>query len=177
MDRPDAELVEAACRGDLASFGVLYERHYRLAVAIARGRLADRHLAEDAAQEAFAIACRTLRTLRDRERFPHWLGTIVRRTASRLAADRPGHEALLDDAGRGDDPDLRALRQQVRDALELLEPTAREVVVLRYFGGFAYDEIARALDLSAASVHGHLQRARARLARALDAHDPSGARP
>jgi hypothetical protein len=44
----DAELVAAACRGDLASFGRLYERHYRLAVGITRSRLSDGHLAEDA---------------------------------------------------------------------------------------------------------------------------------
>ena len=52
MQRSDAELVAAACRGDLASFGRLYERHYRMAVGIARSRLSDGHLAEDAAQEA-----------------------------------------------------------------------------------------------------------------------------
>jgi hypothetical protein len=54
----DAELVEAACQGNLASFGELYRRHYRMAVGLACSHLADRHLAEDAAQEAFATACR-----------------------------------------------------------------------------------------------------------------------
>lgn len=176
MHRSDAELVVAALRGDPSSFGLLYERHYRLAVGIARARLSDRHLAEDAAQEAFAIACRTLSTLRDHRRFPEWLGTICRRTASRLDADRPPHEPMPDDPECADDPDLRALRVQVQDALQLLEETSREVVVLHYFGGLSYQEIGRALGLSVPGVHGRLQRARGKLAQLLDARDSSGAR-
>ncbi|WP_165222032.1 RNA polymerase sigma factor [Aquisphaera insulae] len=172
----DSQLVEAARRGDLASFGLLYERHYRMAVGIARCRLNDRHLAEDAAQEAFAVACRSLNTLRDPRRFAEWLGTICRRTASRLDADRPPHEPLEAAPEGGDDPDLRALRLQVHEALQSLEETAREVVVLHYFSGLSYQEIGRALGLSVQSVHGRLQRARGKLARALEPHDPSGAR-
>ncbi len=41
------------------SFGRLYERHYRMAVGLAYSRLSDPHLAEDAAQEAFAVAALT----------------------------------------------------------------------------------------------------------------------
>ena len=46
----EAELVEAARRGDLDSFGVLYQRHYAAMVGVAYCVLRDRHLAEDAAQ-------------------------------------------------------------------------------------------------------------------------------
>jgi RNA polymerase sigma-70 factor, ECF subfamily len=166
----------AACRGDLTSFGLLYERHYRMAVGIARGRLSDCHLAEDAAQEAFAIACRRLSTLRDPRRFSQWLGSICRRTASRLDADRPAHEPLPDDPEYADDPDLQVLRLQVQEALQLLEVTSREIVILHYFSGLSYQQIGQALDLSVQSVHGRLQRARSKLARILDAHDSSGAR-
>lgn len=176
MHRSDAELVEAARRGDLSSFGLLYERHYRMAVGIARGRLSDRHLAEDAAQEAFAIACRTLSALRDPRRFPEWLGTICRRTASRLAADRLPREPMPDEPGPADDPALASLRLQVRDALDLLEETSREVVVLHYFSGLSYREIAQALGTSVQGVHGRLQRARSKLASLLGAHDSSGTR-
>ena len=52
MKRSDAELVKAAGDGDVDSFRRLYERHYGLAVGIARTRLWDRHLAEDTAQES-----------------------------------------------------------------------------------------------------------------------------
>lgn len=64
MRRPTgAELVEAACNGDVDSFGELYRRRYAALVGVAYRVLSDRHLAEDAAQEAFAVACRDLEPL------------------------------------------------------------------------------------------------------------------
>jgi RNA polymerase sigma-70 factor (ECF subfamily) len=176
VQRSDAELVEAARRGDQASFGVLFERHYRLAVGIARGRLSDIHLAEDAAQAAFVIALRTLATLRNPRRFSQWLGTICRRTASRMDKRRILHEPLPDDPECADDPDIGTLRLQVQDALQLLEGTAREIVVLYYFSGLTCEEIGRALGLSVQGVHGRLHRARIKLAALLGARDSSGTR-
>ena len=175
MKRPDAELIEAACLGDLTSFGELYERHYRLAVGIARSRLSDSHLAEDAAQEAFAIAFRTLSTLQDHDRFPQWLGTICRRTASRLAEARPVHEPLREGSESSSDFAQAALRGRVQDAVEQLDEVSREIVVLHYFTELSYEEISRMLDLSTQSVHGHLQRSRRKLAQILRVHDHSGA--
>ncbi len=175
MQPTDAELVAAACQGDLASFGRLYERHFRMAVGIARSRLSDGHLAEDAAQEAFAIACRTLAILQDGDSFPQWLGTICRRTASRLAKGQPMHEPLSEDREPTSDCALADLRQQVHEALGQLDETSREIVLLHYFSQLSYDEMSRALGVSTASIHGRLQRARKKLAKELDRDHPSGA--
>ena len=75
-------IVEAAQNGNLESFGLLYERYYGSMAALAFSVLADRHLAEDAAQEAFAVACGELRRLRRRDRFPAWLAYLSKRCAS-----------------------------------------------------------------------------------------------
>lgn len=173
MQPSDAELVAAACQGDLASFGQLYERHYRVAVGIARCRLSDVHLAEDAAQEAFAVACRTLATLQDGDRFPQWLGTICRRTASRLAKGQPVHKPLLEGREPASDFALVILRQQVHEALGQLNETSHEIVLLHYFSGLSYEDIAKVVDLSIPAIHGRLQRARRRLAEILA---PTGAK-
>ena len=174
MQQTDAELVEAACQGDVVSFGRLYERHYRLAVGIAYSRLSDRHLAEDAAQEAFAVVCRTLATLKDGRRFPQWLGTICRRVATRLARSRPRHEPLPEDNALEGVPTTAALRNQIHEALERLDATSREIILLHYFSGQSYEEISRALGLSAQSIHGRLQRARRKLAQELDPDSSEG---
>ncbi len=168
VQRSDAELVEAACLGDLAAFGHLYERHFRMAVGIAYSRLSDRDLAEDAAQEAFALACRTLATLRDPGRFPQWLGAICRRAANRLAKTRPQHTAI-DEECEGKRVSMTATASSaVREAIELLDATSREIVLLHYFSGMSYEEISGVLGRSPQSIHGHLQRARRRLAQELD---------
>lgn len=63
---------------------------------------------------------------------------------------------------------------QVRQALERLSTSAREVIQLHYFSGLSYDEIARVLGISSQAVHGRMQRARRVLARRLSETDEEG---
>jgi RNA polymerase sigma-70 factor, ECF subfamily len=168
LERSDAELVEAACRGDIASFRKLYERHYSMAVAIARSRLSDRHLAEDAAQEAFATACRQLSLLKDGRRFPEWLGTICRRTAGRMARSRRVHGPIdAATVATRQNPDNSGAIARVQKALEQLPASGREVILLHYFTDLSYDEISKALGITPQSVQGRLQRARGALKQQL----------
>jgi RNA polymerase sigma-70 factor (ECF subfamily) len=160
----DSELVKAASQGDLASFGQLYDRYFRMAVGIARSRLSDAHLAEDAAQEAFAVACRALSRLKNPDRFPEWLGTICRRTASRLARKTPAHDQLSADREPASDTKVAELLQHVHELLGQLDLTSREIVMLHYFSGLSYEEISRVTDLSIQAIHGRLQRTRSKLA-------------
>lgn len=149
MERTDAELVEAACRGEIGAFRELYERHYRMAVGIAQGRLSDVHLAEDAAQEAFAVACRELALLKDRRRFPEWLGTISRRTAGRLARSRSNYKPIEDLQLRAPLEATDDSQGRVRQAVERLPPAAREVVLLHYFWSFLRGDCAIAGSFAA----------------------------
>jgi len=80
----DADLVEAAQQGRLDRFGILYERYHNPIVALAYAQLGDKHMAEDATQEVFAIACRDLRSLRERARFGAWLGGICRNICQQM---------------------------------------------------------------------------------------------
>ena len=66
-------MVEAAQNGHLDSFAALYERYYSSMVALAYSVLADIHLAEDAAQQAFVIACHDLPRLKRKDKFAAWL--------------------------------------------------------------------------------------------------------
>lgn len=171
MPLTDAELVEAACGGDVASFQELFERHYPLAVGIARGRLGDVHLAEDVAQEAFQIACRRLAMLNDGRRFPEWLGTICRRVAGRMARSRRNEQPINGElVAEQPMPGENNRLKQLRSIVDRLPASAREVIVLRYFSGLSHEEIARALRLTPESVHGRLQRARRKIADELSHH-------
>ena len=84
LEHSDAVLVEAAQQGRLESFGALYQRYHNPIVALAYAQLGDKHSAEDAAQEVFAIACRDLRSLRDRDKFGAWLGGICRNVTKQM---------------------------------------------------------------------------------------------
>ena len=163
-----------ARRGDLASFGQLYERHYGSMVGVAYAVLADRHLAEDAAQEAFAVACRDLPRLRHAERFAGWLRSVCRNVARDMAAAR----ARSVPADRGESPEDAPSRQSpgvdaagaseakelVQQAVMRLEAESREAVLLHYFSGLSYEEIGRVMGISVQAVHGRLKRARRKIA-------------
>jgi RNA polymerase sigma-70 factor, ECF subfamily len=163
----DAELVEAARNGDVSGFGELYRRHYAAAVGIAYCAVSDHHLAEDTAQEAFAIACRDLRRLRRAEKFAPWLHAICRKVARRLAKSRLRHPLPTDvgaAADSGNDDDRAEL---VRQSVRRLPEKAREVILLHYFSGLTHEQVAAALGASPQAVHGRLLRARRRMAEDL----------
>jgi RNA polymerase sigma-70 factor (ECF subfamily) len=163
----EVELVEAALTGDVDSFGELYRRHYTAVVGAAYCVVGDRHLAEDAAQEAFAVACRHLPRLRRADKFACWIRSIGKRVAGRMARSRreselPPETAAPSTAHAGHDgSDL------VHQAVLHLPSAAREVIVLHYFTGLTHKQIAAMLDVSPEAVHGRLVRARRKLADAL----------
>ena len=162
-DKNNAELIKAVLKGDLTSFGCLYERHYAMVLGLARSRVGDLHLAEDAAQEAFAIAYRTLSSLNDHSRFKQWLGTICRRCASKVAESRLDIWSISSEHEPACDPSQQALREHVREVINRLDETARELVMLHYFSGLSYQEIAEIVELSPQAIHGRLQRIRREL--------------
>jgi RNA polymerase sigma-70 factor, ECF subfamily len=171
VEHSDAELVKLACGGDIDSFRQLYERYYGMAVGVARSRVADLHLAEDAAQEAFAVACRRLYSLRQGERFAAWLAAICRRTATRLARAQGNGVPLNVEPVSPNDEESHAATARVNRAMERLSASGREVIQLHYFSGLSHEQIARTLNISPQAVHGRLQRARRILAKRLGTSD------
>jgi RNA polymerase sigma-70 factor (ECF subfamily) len=158
----DDILVKAACRGDVDSFAELYQRHLAMALGIAYCQLSDRALAEDAAQESFAEACRNLQKLRDGRKFPHWLAAICRRIAGRMKKARRHHGPLVEQeqvARANDDESYEVIRA----AVERLPQVSKEVIVLRYFSESTHEQIAHALNITPAAVHGRLTRAKEQL--------------
>jgi RNA polymerase sigma-70 factor (ECF subfamily) len=168
--KSDAELVESARRGDIDGFGELYRRHYGGMVGIAYALLADRHAAEDAAQEAFAVACRDLPRLRDADRFPAWLSAICRNVARGMAASAARRVAMEAAASGAEEatPAEREIVEFVRQSVVRLPAAHREAVMLHYFSGLSHEEAARVLGVTPQAVHGRLQRARRAIAKDLN---------
>jgi len=167
-EKPDHELVLAALRGDVDGFVTLCHRYYRPLVTIARAVVGDGHLAEDAAQEPLAKACRHLGDLQDPARFGAWLATICRRQAADLLRRRPGHESLgaRDVAAAQPDPDAEV--DALRAAIDQLPAASRELLYLRYRSDLSYEAIASLLDTTPEAVHGRLRRTKLELRRLLE---------
>lgn len=161
-DTNETDAIAAACRGDVNALAGLYERHYATMVWVAYAVLLDRSLAEDAAQQAFATACRKMRSLRQADRFRSWLTTICHNTAQDMARARRREAALqkraVNEARVASD--ANGFDQAVKEAVDSLPVMYREVVVLHYYNGMSYQEIESALGVSGDTVKGRLARAR-----------------
>lgn len=165
-DELETALAESAARGDLESFGELCRRYYAPMVAVAYSVLADQHLAQDAAQEAFAKALVALPRLREPQRFAFWLARICRNVAMDML--RKKAPCCSDDLGHV--PDRRRESENdgaVRRAMAKLPAAARELLVLKYYDNLPCEQIASVLDTTNGSVRGRLLRAKRKLARLL----------
>jgi RNA polymerase sigma-70 factor (ECF subfamily) len=169
----DTNLVAAALQGDAESFSRLCERHYPALVAIAYAQLADRGLAEDAAQEALLVAYRDIARLKEIGRFLPWLAAICRNTAIDLAKARARERRTgIEDCG----PVADLCHQEndtvavVREIIFGLPPDVRGVILLRYYNGMTYGQIASLLGVSEEAVNGKLRRARSAIRQQLQRH-------
>ena len=163
----ETQLVEAAQDGHLESFGILYERYHSAMVALAYSVLADRDLANDAAQETFAIACQKLDTLRRRDKFAGWLGSICRNVARSILRSKGKTAAVnfQERAKKQNGEDAR--RYMIRQAVWKLRSADRELIVMRYYNGFSQAQISNVLDISPSAVNGRLFRAKQKIAKYL----------
>lgn len=163
----DEVLVEAARKGHLESFGVLYERYHSAMVALAYSVLGDKDLADDAAQETFATACYKLGTLRRSDKFAGWLASICRNTARNILRSKRKTEAG-DFQKRTENEDIEEHRRDlIREAVWKLRSADRELIVMRYYDGFSQAQISNVLEISPSAVNGRLFRAKQKIAKYL----------
>jgi RNA polymerase sigma-70 factor (ECF subfamily) len=185
----DRSIVAAVLDGDRDAFRRLVDREGPSVVRACHRILGDLAEAEDAAQEAFVTAYRSLGTWRADGPFGAWLTRIAVRIALREAGRRrtvtwidpvrdPGSGPIAGPAERAAERDaiaaapttdpasltLRAERaHEVRAAVTSLPEPYREVVALRFFGDASLDEIARVTGRPLGTVKTHLHRGLARL--------------
>jgi RNA polymerase sigma-70 factor (ECF subfamily) len=166
-DKSETKLVEAAFGGDIEGFGKLCRRYYPALVAVGYSVLGDHQLAEDAAQESFARALINLKNLRNRTKFVPWLAAICRNVAKDMVATkaRQINTGDFSQAARNNNHDDS--RRQIRQAIDQLSISAKELIVLRYYNGLSYEEISSVLGISKATINGRLTRAKRKMAKYL----------
>jgi len=158
-------LVEAAIEGNTGSFIELCQRYYPAMVAIAHSVLSDRHLAEDAAQEAFAKACLKLPELKKKDRFAWWIGAICRNIARDMARARKKMDRIKDYSMiTANSQQEDELIEPVTEAIRGLSDCEREVIFLRYYEDLTYECISIVLGISKSAIDGRLRRAKKKIA-------------
>jgi RNA polymerase sigma-70 factor (ECF subfamily) len=186
----EAQFIERLKRGDAAAFetlvnersGEIYGLLYRLTESSEEAR--------DLTQETFLRAFQSIGHFRGDSDVRTWIYRIAinqarnrwrwwrrRRRDSTVSIDAPQVIDQVSMIGtlrsdNGSDPEKDALAHEreraLLKALSSLKRVYRETVVLRDIEGFAYEEIAVALEISVGTVKSRLSRGRQELRRKLE---------
>lgn len=162
-------LLRAGRGGDTAALEQLLARHTRALYGLCRAMLAQPDDAEDAVQETFLRALRSLHRFRGDCRFRTWLLRIaVNVCHDWKAARRPTEPWEEEQHGTIPDavtPETTVLRRMgIASALASLLPRHRTLILLKVREGWSVAEIATAMGWSEKRVENELSRARRALA-------------
>lgn len=167
-------LVARIVAGDDVALASLYERHASYVFALAQHVCRDRALAEDVTQEVFVHVWQRADTYdAARASLRAWLGVLTHRRcvdrirseeARRRREDRDHRRAVPTGAAVDEDV-LRTLSaQQLTAALATLPEEQRRCLVLAYFEGQTFKEVAVSLGIPEGTAKSRIRLALAKLA-------------
>ena len=166
-DFSDQLLVQHILQGDSACFEVFCKRYYASLQAVAYAVLMDSHLAEDAAQETLAFACRNFLKLRKPEKVGSWLAAICRNIAKDMLKQQAKPKQLDRTETVRVSKESDEIGNRVQQAIGQLPLPLREVVLMRYFDSMSYQQMSKILGLSEQAVNGRLRRAKKKIEKIL----------
>jgi RNA polymerase sigma-70 factor (ECF subfamily) len=181
----DESLLARLRAGERDVFGTLVRRYERELFGYLRRYLGDDDLADDVFQNTFVQVFLKIKQYEPGRPARPWLYAIATNQAidalrrrNRRADQRADAAVTADEDGQprplfellpapGDGPpdtaDRAEQRELVRAAVDRLPDLLRQVVVLAYFQGLKYRDIAEALDIPVGTVKSRLHAALARL--------------
>lgn len=172
----DATLLALIARGDVMALGRLYDRYAPIVFPVALRILRSRAEAEDALHDAFVMVHqRASQYEPSRGSVSSWLVTLVRNLCIDRARRKQRQRKLSDQqqqepqaaTAMAAPPDAlvaaAADRDRVRRALDTLPAEQRETLLIAFFEGLSYPEIAERAGIPLGTVKARAARAIAAL--------------
>lgn len=175
MQETEAVWLVRVQNGDQQAFTHIVEAYQKPVYNLCYRMLNNAEDAEDAAQETFLRAYRSINQFDHSRQFSTWLLSIaahycidqIRKNRMTIISleDQPNQE--IPDKLPGPESTLSKREEQdrMRLLLEKLNPTDRASVIMYYWYNYSYNEIAQSLSLSESAVKSRLHRARKEMAR------------
>ena len=165
-----------------ASFGALYQHHYRAIAGAIYRRTGDPDLTEDLTSDVFLAAYRSI----DTYRCTHipvrvWLLRIATNRVNRWARRRTGLRAILGRLARSTPTHAprpaQADHAEARSALLALPADYQTVLSLHHLEGMSLEVVSLVLACPVSTAKSRLTRARAALRRRLESRPANGDHP
>jgi RNA polymerase sigma factor, sigma-70 family len=156
-----AALLRATARGDHAAFAAVYDTTAAIVYGAVRRVLRDPGQSDEVTQEVLLEAWRTAARFDPAKGSAlAWLTTIAhRRAVDRVRAERRAtereHRATTREVPYDEVAEtvqVRLQHERVRRCLAALTDLQRESVVLAYYGGYTYPEVAALLNIPMGTV-------------------------
>ena len=168
----ETQLIERVLAGDMSAARQLYDAHIGAVHRLAMRMTGDEELAQEAAQDAFVRAFRSLRSFRGDAAFGTWIHRIAlsailtairgrkRWSSKRAEIEEADSVMVRQDA----EPDLRT---KLYAAIDALPEIYRTVFVLHDVEGHKHEEIGALLGIPSGTSKARLSGARSKLRNAL----------
>lgn len=175
----DADLVSAIAAASDSALAEVYRRHAGIVYGMAKRILGEGSMAEDVLQDVFVRLWErpgrydpdrgTLRSFLVRDAHGRAVDRLRAESARNRREDR--HERLTVDTEDDIDREVWGMirSEKVREAIGQLLPGEREAILLAYFGGFTYREVATLTDVPEGTVKTRIRAGLAKLASKLEA--------
>lgn len=173
----DSELAAAALRGDREAFRRLLERHYDMIYRVAYRQVGAAADAEDIAQDVCMTLAAKLGRFGNRSRFTTWLTSIVINRCRDHHRRRRSSESLTETyaalraAGEADQADSDRRSAWLHAALQSLEQSLRETVLLIVGEELSHAEAAKILGCAESTVSWRVHQAKKLLKAQMDFDD------
>lgn len=181
---PDDVYVHKTVEGDVEAFNELVNRHHSKIYGLAYRMLGNSEDAQDATQETFLEAYKSIKSFRFQSQFGTWLYKVGLNTCNQIIRKAKSRNRMMDayteeKSVRGmtetrEIPERLAIKAEQRElvqaAIDRLPPKQKEVVTLFYMQHLKYKEIAEILDCSIGTVASRLNKAMENLKVKLEKH-------
>ena len=172
----DEELVKTiVSSNDTLLFEILYDRYAKMVYNKCRGFSKRDDEAEDLAQDIFLKLFVKLKTFKGNSKFSTWLyaftynhcvNYVNRNTAKKIEKQSVDATHIEDSGYRLDDndSDISQLKvEKLKEALELISPEEKMILLLKYQDYLSIKELANILDIGESAVKMRIKRAKEKL--------------
>ena len=164
-------LVSSAKNGNAEAFGELYEIYSKDMFRFAYYYLGSYATAEDCVSECVCLAFQKIGSLRKSSSFKSWLFKILHNCCNSALREKIQNETNVEYStltDLSDEAEDISEKLSLKQALALLSPEDREIVILHYCQGYTSKEIGEILDIKDATVRSKIIRSGEKMRKFLD---------
>ncbi|MDR3269930.1 MAG: RNA polymerase sigma factor [Peptococcaceae bacterium] len=156
----DNELVERIQCGDQSALNEIIRTYYNEIYHFLCRKLSDTNAAQDVTQTVFLKFVRNIHSYHERGKLKNYLFRLAANAGNDYFRNKPAAYVLLDACfdRQSDDPlpeeaaEKREAAEAVKNALLELPIFQRDVIILRFYHGLPFKDIARIMDCGVSST-------------------------